>query len=308
MDISIIIPTYNRNQLLYRHLAEAHRELSGLSYEIIVINDSKTNQVDIPDDWQDTIRVVNNPKQGVASARNLGESLAASGHLLFVDDDMIINRKAVQRAIEFLREHKNGCLNIDWIYPPELSQKLDSYQFGRYLEHFGFTTLRGWIGPDFDWKENTMVKYTSAASYFLAITKDTFVKVGGYDENFPFAGFEDHDFGTRLYRSGAEIYLDTSVMVWHNEEDRVALDGWMQRKYRGGQTRLVAVNMGHEDLRLDFNNAKGMVYFIISKLEFLFNGTLKMIPNIRFFDPLYFKIVNILLGTNLYKGYTQKQK
>lgn len=304
MDISIIIPTYNRNKLLFRHLAVAHEELSGLSCEIIVINDSKTNIVDIPLEWQPSIRVYNNPKQGVASARNYGVTMAKSEFLLFVDDDMIINREAVLRAIAFLKMHGNDCLNVDWVYPPELTKKMDQYQFGRYLEHFGFTTLRGWLGPDFKWRPGETIQVGAAASYFLAMTRESFVRSGAYDENFPFAGFEDHDFATRLDRNGIRTFLDTSVMIWHNEEDRVELDGWMQRKYRGGQTRRVAVRMGHKDLELDFDNRKGTIYFIISKFDFLFTGTLKLLPNVKLFDPLYFRIVNILLGMNLYKGYT----
>jgi GT2 family glycosyltransferase len=304
MDISIIIPTYNRNKLLYRHLDVAFRELQGMSYEIIVVNDSKTNKVQIPADWQSTITVYDNPKQGVASARNLGVSLAKSDNLLFVDDDMIINRKAVLRAIEFLHEQPDACLNVDWVYPPELTQKMQSYQFGRYLEHYGFTTLRGWLGPGFEWKAGSISRVGAAASYFLAMTLDSFKKSGKYDENFPFAGFEDHDFAIRLERNGVHTYLDTSVMVWHNEEDRVEISGWMQRKFRGGQTRRVAVRMGHKDLELDFNNLKGRVYFIISKTEFLFHGLLRVLPNMKVFDPIYFRVVNILLGTNLYKGYT----
>jgi hypothetical protein len=94
-------------------------------------------------------------------------------------------------------------------------------------------------------------------------------------------------------------------MVWHNEADRVDLTGWMQRKYRGGQTRKVAVDAGHQDLEIDYNTLKGKLYFIISKTEFMFTGALKLIPNIKMFDPLYFRIVNMLLGTNLYKGYTK---
>jgi GT2 family glycosyltransferase len=304
MDISIIIPTYNRNNLLYRHLAVAFKELAGLSYEILVINDSKTNVVEIPQEWQSAISVYNNPKQGVASARNYGVSLAKSDNLLFVDDDMIINRKAVQRAIDFLKEKSNDCLNVDWVYPPELRERMNGYQFGRYLEHFGFTTLRGWLGPDFKWKPNETIQVEAAASYFLAMTRESFTRSGAYDENFPFAGFEDHDFATRLERNGVRTFLDTSVMVWHNEEDRVELNGWMQRKFRGGQTRRVAVRMGHKDLELNFDNLKGKIYFLIAKTEFLFTVALKIIPNVKMFDPLYFKIVNILLGTNLYKGYT----
>jgi glycosyltransferase involved in cell wall biosynthesis len=174
MDISIIIPTYNRNNLLYKHIAVAYRELKGLDYEIIVINDSKTNIVQIAYEWEDKVYVINNTKQGVASARNLGATIAKAELLIFVDDDVIINRKAVERAIEYLGKNKNVSLNVDWVYPPELRKKLNTYQFGRYLEHFGFTTLRGWIGPDFDWHENTVVKSKGIASYFLAISKESF--------------------------------------------------------------------------------------------------------------------------------------
>jgi GT2 family glycosyltransferase len=305
MDISIVIPTYNRNDILYKHLAIAYAELKGLDYEIIVINDSKTNKVEAQPQWLSNISVVNNPKQGVASARNLGASLAKSENLLFIDDDMIINRKAVERAIEFLKENKTACLNINWVYPDELNAKLQTYQFGRYLEHYGFTTLRGWWGTGLEWRADQIFTVNAAASYFLAMTKDSFEKAGRYDESFPFAGFEDHDFAVRLERTGVTSYIDTRVIVWHNEADRVDLSGWMQRKYRGGQTRKVAVDAGHKDLEIDYNNLKGKLYFIISKTEFMFNAALKLIPNNKMFDPLYFRIVNILLGTNLYKGYTK---
>ena len=137
------------------------------------------------------------------------------------------------------------------------------------------------------------------------MTRASFEKSGKYDENFPFSGFEDHDFAVRLQRAGIATDLDTTVMVWHNEEDRVEVGGWMQRKYRGGQTKRVAVEMGHQDLAIDYHDLKGNIYFIISKLDFVFNWLLKIIPNKKVFDPLYFRIVNILLGINLYKGYTK---
>jgi GT2 family glycosyltransferase len=306
MEISLIIPTYNRNNILYRHLGIAYDQLRGIDHEIIVINDSKTNKVEIPAAWQSTIRVYDNPKQGVASARNLGASIAKSDTLLFIDDDMIINRKAVERAIEYLKSAENVCLNVNWVYPPELNAKLDTYQFGRYLEHYRFTSLRGWLGKDFPWRDDQLIDVGFAASYFLAMKRSTFDKTGKYDENFPFAGFEDHDFAVRLQRNGVTAYLDTAVMVWHNEEDRVDLDGWMKRKYRGGQTKRVAVDMGHTDLDVDYDNLKGRLYFILSKIDFILIGILKIIPNNKMFDPLYFRIVNFLLGTNLYKGFTKK--
>jgi len=305
MDISIIIPTYNRNSILYKHLAIAYVELKGMAYEIIIVNDSKTNKIELLPEWSSNISVINNPKQGVASARNLGASLARSENLIFMDDDMALKQNAVQKAIGFLNTNKDACLNVNWAYPDKLNAKLETYQFGRYLEHFGFTTLKGWQDEGFEWKDDQVIKANGVTSQFLAMTKTSFDKSGGYNENFPFAGFEDHDFGIRLQQKGITAYLDTGTMIWHNEEDRVQLEGWMQRKYRGGQTRKIAVQMGHKDLEINYNNLKGKLYFIISQVEFIFTWGLKLIPNIKMFDPLYFRIVNVLLGTNSYKGYTK---
>ena len=305
MDVSIIIPTYNRNGILYKHLAIAYNALKGLNYEIIVINDSKTNIVQISEEWGSNIRVYNNPKQGVASARNLGASLARSEYLIFMDDDMVLNKDVVEKSVLYLKENKNTCLNINWIYPDELRSKLLGHSFGRYLEHYGFTSLKGWQDKDFDWQDSQVIEANGVTSQFLAMSKKSFEKSGGYNENFPFAGFEDHDFSIRLEQNGITAFIDTSVMIWHNEEDRVNLDGWMQRKYRGGQTRRVAVEMGHKDLEINYNNTKGKLYFLVSKIDFIFKWMLKFIPNNRLFDPIYFRIVNLLLGINLYKGYTK---
>ena len=306
MDISLIIPTFNRNNLLFKHLEVIHKELSGMQYEVIVINDSKTNAIKIPIEWTDTISVYHNPKQGVASARNYGASLAQSEKLVFIDDDMIITRQSVEKTIEYLDHNKDVCLNLDWVYPVELQEKLHNYSFGRYLNHFGFSTYEGWIATSKEYKANEIVKVTDITSQFLAMSKDTFRKAGGYNEDFPFAGFEDYDFKIRLLQNGITPYLDTNVLIWHNEEDRVQLDNWLKRKHRGGKTRYVAVQIGHKDLELNYNNLKGKLYYVISKTERVFIFILNAIPNLKIFDPLYFRLVNILLGTNLYKGYTNK--
>lgn len=307
MEVSIIIPTYNRNSLLYKHLAIAFNELKGMDYELIVVNDSKTNPVEIAPELQSHVRAVDNPKKGVASARNLGFSLAKSDKLIFIDDDMIINRAAVERAIRFIDEYPDACLNVNWIYPEPLQEKLNDTQFGRYLNHYRFTTLRGWLGPEFEWRENEIINNAGVASPFLVISRDCFTRTGGYDENFPFSGFEDYDFGKRLEKAGIRSLIDTAVLILHNEEDRVALEGWMQRKYRGGQTRRVAVNAGHKELATDYDNFKGKIYAAGSRLEFAIKAIMKVIPNQRLFDPLYFRLVNFMLGLNSYKGYTKKQ-
>ena len=83
--ISIIIPTKDRETIFEKTLYSALKAVEGYDIEIIVVNDSKEHKVLLKDKYPNVI-VVDNPKEGVASARNLGARIAKSDLLLFFDD------------------------------------------------------------------------------------------------------------------------------------------------------------------------------------------------------------------------------
>ena len=89
--VSVIIPTKERESILFDTLARLAGALNGVVAEVIVINDSKTSNLVLLKDFDFAI-VVDNPGQGVASARNFGASLAKSDLLWFIDDDMWIEK------------------------------------------------------------------------------------------------------------------------------------------------------------------------------------------------------------------------
>lgn len=300
---SLIIPTFNRTISLNACINSILMSLVD-NIEIIIVNDYKEGDVIIYDENKsDIITIVNSPKKGVASARNYGAHIAKSHNLIFIDDDMILNKNAIITAINFLETTTLEVYNADWVYEKHLLDKISKFQFGRYLIENKFTTLKGWNDGQIVWQENKLLESKSITSQFFAIKKIDFNTIGRYNENFPFAGFEDHDLSLKLNNHNIKISIDTRVLIFHNEIDRLEPVKWLERKQRGAKTRKVAFEMGYHDLELRYSRKKDLFYKLMIKTEPLLFFILKLIPNFKITDYLYFKLINILIGTYIYKGY-----
>ena len=95
-------------------------------------------------------------------------------------------------------------------------------------------------------------------------------------------------------------------MAYHNELDRSDIEQWLARRRRGGKTQRVAVELGYGELTLKYTKAKSRVYeFVLSKRHFMM-GALHSIPNVKAFDKLYFLLMNLLYGANVYEGYCKE--
>ncbi|MGJ3250979.1 MAG: glycosyltransferase family 2 protein [Elainellaceae cyanobacterium] len=83
--ISIIIPTYNRPQLLPRAVQSALAQTID-NFEVLVIDDGSPEPVNLPD--HPRLRVIRSPKnQGTAATRNAGARAAQGRYITYLDDD-----------------------------------------------------------------------------------------------------------------------------------------------------------------------------------------------------------------------------
>ena len=110
MQLSIILPTYNRLARLQRVLAGLARQTCALAAaEVIVVSDGST---DGTNEWlTDAAAASSRPlqlapiiqaNQGVAAARNAGLARATGELVLFIDDDVA---PAPQLVAEHLATH-----------------------------------------------------------------------------------------------------------------------------------------------------------------------------------------------------------
>jgi glycosyltransferase involved in cell wall biosynthesis len=303
IQLSVIIPSKNRVEMLRESLQHLVRCINGFEVEVIVVNDGDDRIYSLRKNFP-IIKIIQNPGSGVASARNTGARLAAADLLLFLDDDMWITEPVVERILVMHSKHTKMALNINWIYPPKLSKQIQATAFGRYLDHFNFTSLKGWNTSN-PWNDEQCFETIGITSQNLSIRKETFLNVGGYNESFPHAGFEDYELSKRLVASGVKIFINPVVMMYHNEADRQQLRPWLDRKKRGGETRAVAVALGHLELEIKYSFIKKSILRVIA----LFRNILvwfaanSITDKFSILDVVTFKIINVLLAVSIFDGY-----
>lgn len=302
MKVSIIIPTCDRGVVFDQTLRAAAEAVKGMNAEIIVVNDSKTSTPKIPGP-QLTARMLQNPGRGVAAARNFGARHASGDLLLFVDDDILITKETLRHVIDVHQEGSGIALNPDWTYPPELMRTLTHTSFGRFLQAHKMTTFRGWYA-DNTWKDNSLFESRSVASFHLSMARSDFENSGGYDERFPFAGFEDYDFPLRLKNAGIQFRIDTRICVFHNELDRMELSGWLNGNERRAFTRAVAVHRGYENLALHYAMPKRIILRLLLIVYPLLLVGLKFIPDRKALDFMLFTWFGYLQAAKIYRGYS----
>ncbi len=307
--VSIIVSTKDRVSVLLKTLVSIKKSVSDfptLTFELIVINDS-TKDLILPDTLNQEFTIYKNHKSGVASARNYGVSKSTGELLIFIDDDIIITPESITKTINFFEQNNvDVALNLNWKYPNELISEIQKHAFGRYLIHYGFTCLegRGWANRIFT-NRNNYQEIELASSCYLAILKDTFAKVQGYTETFKYAGAEDYDFASKLKNNHIKTYILPNCYVLHNEEDRVNIKEWMDRKIRSGYTRKQAVNIGHKHLTIQYSVPKKILYKILIVLKPLLYSLLNSVSALKSMDFISFRIINGLLAISIFEGYTQ---
>ncbi|MBO8142148.1 MAG: glycosyltransferase family 2 protein, partial [Firmicutes bacterium] len=101
---SVVIPAYNRRELLRRTLLSlANQTFPADQFEVVVADDGSTDgtremvsTLDVPY----PLRYVRQPKRGRAAARNAGMRAAAADLIIFLDSDIAVCPEFVQAHVE----------------------------------------------------------------------------------------------------------------------------------------------------------------------------------------------------------------
>jgi glycosyltransferase involved in cell wall biosynthesis len=183
MDLTIIIPTYNRNS----SVAECVAALDHNAAEILVIDDGSEQPVAVPGV---TARVIRHPRhRGRSAAINTGLKAASHNLVLIMWDDIYAAPDMVARLVDEFSQQSNPrlCLRPRVIWDPDLP----------------FTLTMKWM-------EDTN-KFSSP----LLFSKSHVIEYGGYDENFT-RTLEDLELQLRLARHGFRFNSVESAVGFHN--------------------------------------------------------------------------------------------
>ena len=186
-DVSAIIPTYNRRELVIRAIHSALAQTREVG-EIIVVDDGSTDGTGeaLGVEFGDRIITVRQANAGVSAARNRGMAMARGRYiaLLDSDDEWMPEKTAMQ--VDWLDAHPDfGMVLCD-------VERVDFE--GRPIDRF---RRRDVIRED-GWVLHMVLQDPALAPVSAMFRHEVYTDVGGFDETLATA--EDLDFHLRVAR------------------------------------------------------------------------------------------------------------
>ena len=214
-NLSVIIPSYCRPDLLARCLASLRRN-APLSTEIIVVDDASENKCvsEVAAKFKG-VRVIRTPKRlGFCKAANLGVQSAIHEVVELLNDDTEVCAGWAEMALDAFDDPKVAAvapLVLRWPGQIEGHAIIDSAGDAYFAS--GVATKRG-NGQIIEekWMVPGPVFGASGSSAFYR--REVFLKVGAYPESFG-AYFEDVDLSFRLHWAGYDVVFQPCSKVLH---------------------------------------------------------------------------------------------
>ena len=109
VDLSIIIPTYNRNEYIVKLLDKLHSQIQN-NVEVIVVDDH--SDIPLEKSWFKYIYLDNN-SGGASIPRNIGLDNANGKYICFIDSDDLVSDDYIQTILNKTKEEWDYCY-ISW--------------------------------------------------------------------------------------------------------------------------------------------------------------------------------------------------
>jgi glycosyltransferase involved in cell wall biosynthesis len=215
MQISIIIPTYNRAAILQKTLAGYARQCGDHQVlEVLVLDDGSRDHTksvveECSRNYPHPLRYLHQRNRGLAAARNHGFREAQGELILFGDDDIIPHPEMVARHVtshRFYPAEDVGIFgHVTW------DSEVQPTPFMNWAGHYGPLLSVGRFTPymELDFKF-AVFGNTSVKTAFLR-------EHGIFNERFSKYGWEDLELSYRLYQRGFRLRYDPVAVGYHHK-------------------------------------------------------------------------------------------
>ncbi|MFA5319734.1 MAG: glycosyltransferase [Candidatus Omnitrophota bacterium] len=234
IDISVVVPTYNRKRLLEECLDSLLRqEVPGHAFEIVVVDDGSTDGTDLfvegLRERRGDIHYVRQERRGPAAARNNGAEYCRGRILAFIDDDCRACRGWLQGMLLSHRAAPGAAAVGGYTIPEggDISQDVSQFLSNSSIE---VETQRG--------REPVFFPTCN-----VSIKKEAFA-FNKFDTAFPFPAGEDLEFFWRLHKKGAKFVFKPDIRVIHRRTPGLA--GFCRQAYLYGRGNLLVQRI-HRD-------------------------------------------------------------
>ncbi len=230
---SAIVPVRNASRTIETCL-KALRAAGGDELDLVVVDDGSTDgSAQRARPFADTL--VSSDCRGAAGARNVGARHAGGDVLVFTDSDVVVppHSFSVLRDVFVAAGAPDA---VQGVYSAECPHRNAASQYKNLYYHFSWT------------RRVRDVRLASAATFFLAIRRDAFFGIGGFDERIHEPTVEDADLGYRLLRGGGTVLLDTRLQVVHDRRYTLAQLLLYDHRLAAAKTRFILRQVARRDV------------------------------------------------------------
>jgi GT2 family glycosyltransferase len=201
MLFSVIIPTYNRLELLREALASV-RSQRFVDYEIIVIDDGSTDgTAEALAEEGNRLRVLVQPNCGPGAARNRGAQTARGDYLAFLDSDDLWFPWTLEVFATLITRHGRPAL---------IAGRYIDFKHNEAVTDLSESSTNG--DAHSDYLASSRKGYFAGAGMFV-IERNSFLAAGGFSTVMKCG--EDHDLALRLGIAPGFVQVRAPVTIAH---------------------------------------------------------------------------------------------
>lgn len=257
IDISIIVPTHDRKELLKECLFSLFaQDYPKEKYEIIVIDDRSDIEIKRMSDelkaLYGNLRYFPQYRKGPASARNLGAVVAKGEIVGFVDDDCILTQGWIRLMTEEHRRNSHIAAVGGFTLTPSDKTPLLVSQF----------LSTGAIETQFNGKREVIFFPTCNVTFKRWVFNEY-----KFDEKFPFPGGEDLEFFWRLFKKGHRFIWNRDIKVMHYRDD--AFRSFIKQAYVYGRGNFLVQHIHRDHPLLKEIKTANVSFWVASLINFI---------------------------------------
>jgi glycosyltransferase involved in cell wall biosynthesis len=223
---SVVIPTYNRLDMLLRVLDALEKQVDAPPFETIVINDGSSDDTDRVIAQRSGITFRTQPNGGPGRARNHGVSLAKGRFVIFIGDDTVPEPRFLAEHARVHTTTANDAMiavlgYTGWPAGEPVTAFMD--YINDYGLQFGYKLIEDGAVVPFNFF------YTSNISIDRQLLVDQ-----PFDTTFPSAAWEDIELAYRLDAKGLKIRYNANAVTRHYHQ--MTVDSFARRQYTVGKS------------------------------------------------------------------------
>lgn len=212
--VSIIIPVYNQFEYTYNCLKSILNHSGHITYEVIVADDCSADQVCQLEKVVSGITVLHNKKNlRFINNCNYAAGFAKGEYLLFLNNDTQVQPDWLEPLVRImLADKKVGMTGSKLVYANGCLQEAGGIVW-KDGSAWNFGNGKNPTDPEFSYVKEA--DYISGAA--LMIRTSLWKEIGGFDQRFAPAYYEDTDLAYEVRRHGYKVVFQPASIVVHFE-------------------------------------------------------------------------------------------